>query len=435
MPNARHRSPDELPPTPVELAYPLAVPDAAVLGAVILHETPEAFALHVFRALRLALAWAAGPDVSGSVFDAGDLEGWEHDVLGASGIDEALWAPVAVIAGELACPAEVDPARLAHACLAVTDWALESVAHGTAILFAEAAAAVWPTNARIAWIVGKLHRERLHFGRAESWLRRASRIAAWTGDWELQAQAVNSLGNLKVHLGDFAGGRELLLKTVRLAKRKRMRERLAKALHDLFVVSTYAGRFDEAEVHASDAFSAYGPDHPDLINLAFDVSHFWKQQGHFARALAVLKALGGRFPDADRQLRVLASTARAAGVMGQADTFQRAWSDAWTLIDTATVDHLRAAATLELGLGALSLGLWEHAEHALTTAREAAQEQRQGDTLAEAEASLEHLRRRHAVDQSLHPRTALRVRDLAAELAKSLNAQAPASAGANARDN
>ncbi|HEX6370411.1 MAG TPA: hypothetical protein VF006_15930 [Longimicrobium sp.] len=435
MPNARHRSRSELPPTPVELAYPLAVPDAAVLGAVILHEAPEAFALHLFRALRLVLAWAAGPDVSGAMFDGEDLDGWEHDVLCAGGIDEALWAPVAVIASEVARPAEVDPERLAHACLAVTDWALECDAHGTAILFAEAAAAVWPTNARIAWVVGKLHRERMHFGRAESWLRRAGRVAAWTGDWELQAQAVNSLGNLKVHLGDFAGGRELLLKAARVAKRKRLRERLAKALHDLFVVSTYAGRFDEAEGHARDAFSAYGPDHPDLINLAFDVSHFWKQQGQFARALAVLKALSGRFPDADRQLRVLASTARAAGVMGQSDTFHRAWSDAWKLIDAGTADHLRAAASLELGLGALSLGLWEHAEHALTTARDAAQERRQGDTLAEAEASLNHLSRRHALGKSLHLRTALRVRDLAAELARSLNAQAPAPAGANARDN
>jgi tetratricopeptide (TPR) repeat protein len=438
MPNARHRSRAELPPTPVELAYPLAVPDAAVLGAIILHEAPEAFALHVFRALRLAFAWAAGPDVSGAVFDSEDLEAWESDVLRTRGVDDALWAPVSVIAGELARPAEVDPERLAHACLAVTDWALGCDAHGTAILFAEAAASVWPNNARLAWIVGKLHRGRLQFGRAESWLRRASRVAVWAGDWELQAQAINSLGNLRVRLGDLAGGRELLLTAAKLAKRRRLRDRRAKALHDLFVVSTYTGQFQEAEVHATQAFSAYGPDHPDLINLAFDVSHFWKQQGQFARALAVLKALRGRFPDADRQLRVLASTARAAGAMGEVDTFHRAWTDAWNLIDGEAVDHLRAVAPLELGLGALSLGLWEHAEHALTTARDAADELREGDTLAEAEASLDHLKRRHAAGRSQHqPRTEARTRsgDLAADLVHSLNAQASAPARASAFEN
>lgn len=424
MPNARHRSQAELPPTSVELAYPLAVPDAAVLGAVILHEAPEAFALHVFRALRLVFAWAAGPDTSAAVFDAEDLEAWEADVLGASGIDEALWAPVSVIAGELARPAEVGPERLAHACLAVTDWALGCDAHGTAILFAEAAAVVWPTNARLAWIVGKLHRERLQFGRAENWFRRASRVAVWTSDWELQAQAINSLGNLKVHLGDFAGGRKLLLAAARLAKRRRMRDRQAKVLHDLLAVSIYSGAFNEAETYAKQSFMAYGPAHPDLINLAFDVSNLWLQQGQFSRALEVLKALHSRFPDADRQLRVLASTARAAGVMHDAETFHHAWTSAWTLIDTGMVDHLRAAAPLELGLGALSLGLWEYAELALTTSRDAAQDLREGDTLARAESSLDHLRRRQTADRASRPGTHhLRTGDLAAQLVQSLTAQ------------
>jgi tetratricopeptide (TPR) repeat protein len=424
MPNARHRSRAELPSTPVELAYPLAVPDAAVLGAVILHETPEAFALHVFRALRLAFAWAAGPEVSGALFNAEDLEGWEADVLRTAGIDEALWAPVSVIAGELARPAEVDAERLAHACLAVTDWALGCDAHGTAILFAEAAAAVWPTNARIAWIVGKLHRERLQLGRAESWLRRASRIAVWTGDWELQAQAINSLGNLKVHLGDFAGGRELLLQATRVAKRKRLRERLATAHHDLFVVATYAGQFSEAESHAQQAFVAYGPDHPNLLRLAFDVSHWWTQQGQFARAIQVLQVLRGRFTDPECQLQVLASTARAAGALNQSPPFHEAWTQAWMLIDGGEAERLRAAAALELGLGALNLGLREYAEHALTIARDAARDLREGDTLARAESALDHLVH-HPVNQrgSVQKQPVLRSTDLATRLAHSVNAQ------------
>lgn len=427
MPNARHRSRAELPPSPVELAYPLAVPDAAVLGAVILHETPENFALHVFHALRLVFAWAAGPDVSGAMFDGEHLEVWEADVLGASGVDEALWAPVSVVAGELARPAEVDPERLAHACLAVTDWALGCDAPGTAILFAEAAASVWPTNARIAWIVGKLHRERLQLGRAESWLRRASRVAVWTGDWELQAQAVNSLGNLKVHLGDFAGGRELLLQAARVAKRRRIRERLAAAHHDLFVVATYAGQFSEAESHAQQAFAAYGPDHPNLLRLAFDVSHWWTQQGQFLRAIQVLKVLRGRFADPECRLQVVASTARAAGALNHAATFHDAWSQAWTLIDRGEANRLRAAAALELGLGALNLGLSEHAEHALTIARDAARELREGDTLTRAESALDHL-----AHHPLHPRGSgqkellLRPTDLATRLAHSLNAQSHA---------
>ncbi|HST59470.1 MAG TPA: hypothetical protein VLK84_12290 [Longimicrobium sp.] len=425
MSSVRHRSRAELPPSPLEFAYPLAVPDATVLGAVLLHEVPDAFALHVLQALRLVFAWAAGPQVSGAVFDGTDLHAWEVDVLRAEGIDPALWAPVSVIAGELARPAELEVERLAHACLALTDWAVGCEAHGTALLFAEAAAVVWPTNARIAWLTGKLYRQRLQLSQAEMWLRRASRVAVWTGDWELQAQAINSLGNLKVQKGDFAGGRELLLSAARLAKRKRLRERQAKVQHDLFVVSTYAGQFTEAERHAQQAFSAYGPDHPSLLSLAFDVSHWWIQQGQFLRAFQVLNALRGQFPDTDRQLRVLASTARAAGALSDAQTFHHAWTEAWKLVDGGAVDHLRAVATLELGLGALNLSLREYAEYALTTARDAAKARGEADTLTRAESALDNLLRHPSGDRDLLRRQPARLRsaDLAAQLAESLNAR------------
>lgn len=430
MSRVRHRSRAPLPPNPLEFAYPLAVSDATVLGAVILHEVPDSFALHALQALRLVFSWAAGPEVSGAVFDATDLEAWETGVLHTAGVDETLWAPVAVIAGELVRPAEVDPERLAHACLAVVDWALGRDAHGTALLFAEAAAVVWPNNARLAWICGKIYRERQQFARAELWLRRAKRVAVWNGDWELQAQAMNSLGNLKVHLGDLAGGRELLLSAARLAKRKRLRERLAKALHDLLLVCIYEGAFSEGERHAVQAFATYGPDHPNVINLAFDVTLLWNHQGHFARTLPVLKALHAQFTDDDRQLRVMASTARAAGAVGDAKTFHQAWVEGWRLIECGSVDHLRAAAPLEMGLGALSLGLWEDAERALVTSRDAAKELREGETLARAESSLDHLKHRRSGDTyTRRPARWGASERLAADLVRSLNAHAAGRSG------
>jgi tetratricopeptide (TPR) repeat protein len=419
MSRVRHRSRAELPPSPIEFSYPLAIPDTTVLGAAILDETPDHFALHVFQALRLTFAWAAGPDVSGAEFDYANLAEWEADVLQTTGVDEALWAPVSVIASELARPAELEPARLAYACLAVVDWAVGEQAFGTAVLFAEAAAVVWPNNARLAWICGKIYRERQNLSLAGMWFRRAKRVAVWTGDAELQATALNSLGNLKVQVGDLAGGRELLLSAARLAKRGRMRERHAKVLHDLMITSIYEGRLDEAEGYATQAFTAYGSDTPSLVNLAFDVAHLWMQRGHFGRALSVLTALRTHVTDDDRQLRVLASVARAAGAVGESDIFHHAWTEAWALIDGGTVNHLRGAAPLELGRGALNLGLWEHAEIALRTSRDAAQELREGDTLARAESSLDHLARHQSADRNAHLGIKRTV-DLAAGLVRSL---------------
>jgi tetratricopeptide (TPR) repeat protein len=421
-----------VPPVSAQSTFPPTEYDEAVAGAIILHEVPQSFALHVARALRLTHAWAAGPDASGVLFDVQDLEEWEADVLRTSGIEEALWAPVSVIAGELAKPAGLDPERLVHACLAVTDWGLGCEANGTAIMFAEAAAAVWPNNARIAWIAGRIHRDRGQFGRAESWLRHTSRVAVEGGDWELHARAINSLGNLKVHLGDLAGARDLLLAAARVAKRKRLRERHAMVLHDLFVVSVYAGRFDEADKHAQQAFAAYGPDHPNTVNLAFDVAHLCTQQGQFLRALQVLEPLRHRFMDPDRRLRVLASIARAAGEAGNAEPFHDAWAQAWSIMESGPVNHLRPAAALELGLGALGLGFRDQAEAALTIARDGARLAREGDTLSRAESALHEVsqpRRRRALRSPASPHT--RAADLAKRVAHSPDAPERIDAEAN----
>jgi tetratricopeptide (TPR) repeat protein len=330
-----------------------------------------------------------------------------------------------VIAGEMCRPDDVDVPRLTKACLAITDWAIGYGAHGTALAFAEAAAAAWPNNARMAWIAGRLHREQAQIAKAELWIQRAKRVAVWTGDSDTQALSLISLGKLRILTGDFPAAREALGSAVRVAKRSRLPDRHASALHNLFTVCTYTGRFDEAEAYARQAANVYGSTHPDLINLAFDVSHFWTQQGQFGNALNVLREMEGRFEDPDRQVRVAASTARAAGALGEVDTFHGAWSEAWALLDGGAADHLRAVAPLELGLGALSLKLWTHAEHALTAARSEAERRREGDTLAKAEAALENLTRRQAVDEQTHVARRARAgsNDLAGQLARSLMEQ------------
>lgn len=426
MSRVRHRSRAELPPSPIEFAYPLAIPGATVLGAVILEEVPPDFALHVFQALRFTFAWAAGPLASGEEFDMSNLGEWEAEVLQTQGTDEALWAPVSVIAGELARPAELELDRLSYACLAVMDWALGHEAFGTAVLFAEAAAVVWPTNARLAWLCGKVCRERQDFGRAEMWLRRAKRVARWTGDWEIQARAINSLGNMKVYVGDHAGGRELLLSAARLARRRRLRERHAMVLHDLLVVSIYTEAWSEGESYGERAFVLYGPDHPNIMSLTFDLAYLSIHQGQFARAIEVLNQLGSRFTCDDRKLRVYAAIARAAGVVGDAEAFHHAWANSWVLIDGGTVDHLRADAAFEVGMGAVSVGFRDLAEQALRVARDAARDLLEQDTFEKAESALGKLEYHEAaaVAQRNRPGVRSRAADLATKYVQLLPAPA-----------
>jgi hypothetical protein len=431
MATQRHQSSAELPPAPLDFAFPLAVPGPEVLGAVIMFEAPTPFSIHLFQALRMVMAWAEGAADSGELFDDEGMRAWEAQVLTTEGVDEALWAPVGVIAGEMCRPDDVDVPRLARACLAITDWAIGHDAHGTALAFAEAAAAAWPNNARMAWMTGCLFRERGQAPQAGQWFQRARRVAVWTGDAEVQAIATISAGNLRVLAGDLPGARETLKSALRVAKRHRLAEWIPKALHDLFVVSTYAGQFDEAEGYARQAATAYGSTDPGLFRLAFDAAYFWTQQGHFTRAFSVLREMEGRFEDPVQRLRVAATTARAAGAVGESEAFFVAWGEAWELLDSGAVENLRAAAPLELGLGALSLGLWEQAERALTTAYAAAETLREGDTLAKAEAALDNLKHRQAVDHQLRSGGVARPKanDLAGQLARSLIEQRWAPAG------
>ena len=69
MATQRHQSSAELPPAPLDFAFPLAVPGAEVQGAVILFEAPAPFSLHLFQALRYVTAWAQWAAHSGELFD------------------------------------------------------------------------------------------------------------------------------------------------------------------------------------------------------------------------------------------------------------------------------------------------------------------------------------------------------------------------------
>ena len=81
MATQRHQSSAELPPAPLDFAFPLAVPEAQVLGAVIIHEAPAPFSLHLFQALRYVTAWAQWAANSGELFDDDGMRAWEAEVL------------------------------------------------------------------------------------------------------------------------------------------------------------------------------------------------------------------------------------------------------------------------------------------------------------------------------------------------------------------
>ncbi|HEX2202200.1 MAG TPA: tetratricopeptide repeat protein [Longimicrobium sp.] len=422
----RRRSSDaHLPPAPLDFAHPLSVRGAHTGDAALLEAAPPEHALFLWRVYHRLATWTGGPGAWAALGGGEQARDFEEAVLRHDFGDVALWAPLSVIATELRAPSRADPATLANASLSVADWALGRDAGAAALLFAELGAEAWPENPRIAWVAGKVARAQAAHREAALWFRRAARVAVWNEDWEAQSTALNSLGNLHLKTGDYPEARRQLMAAYRVAARHRMHGRRAKVLHDLFVVAVMTGEYARAERYAADACAAYGPGHPHLLRLAFDISHLWLQQGHFGRVLRVLKALLPNFDDTERRLVALSCAARAAGAVGEPDEHLRYASEAWTIIGAEGGPGKRAGAALEIGLGALSLSRWDDAKHALDTARATAVEDGEADTLARVDAALDHLHRYESADAAPLPSTPRSTRPaevLSRELVRSLEA-------------
>lgn len=403
MKKPRRLSEAALPDAPLEFAEPFSVSGAELQDAVIAAELPATYALLAVRSYRLALDWARAPDEMGSLHDSEALGDWEMSILESSRETMELWAPLAVIAGEIRNPATADPERVARACIAFSEWGLENGATGTALLFAEAAALAAPTNPRHAYVAGRLLRHQGALAGAELWLRRATRLAVWNGDREAQAFCLNSMGNLHQQAGRYTEAKTALAAALRVARKARLQEREAAALHDLLVMAVYTGDLAAGDEYARDAFAAYPAGHQNIPKLAADVAFLWAQQGNFARALQVFQALLPRFNEPDARLRITGYTARAAGAIGDTGAFRAAWTEAWSILEAGTAEHLRAAAALELGLGALNLSVWEDASMALTVAKGAAEGTGDYETIARAEGALALMAREERADKVIWP--------------------------------
>ncbi len=177
----------------LDFMLPISIEGAELQESVIASEVPPEHALTVLRVYRIVLAWVQGDEAAVRPADVEEPARWEEEAL--ERMDEApdLWAPVAVIAGELANLSGADPEHLARACLAISEWAFASEAPASALLFAEAAALVRPDDARRAYLVGRMLKQRGRVREAERWLRRAVRVAASSGDKEAGSLAAGAL--------------------------------------------------------------------------------------------------------------------------------------------------------------------------------------------------------------------------------------------------
>jgi tetratricopeptide (TPR) repeat protein len=359
----------------------------------ISEELPQPVATVLSRALRAVRRWAQTFRSEGA---AGAPHGGDPEI--AAGPDELTREPLlqealAELSDRLSTGA-ADPEQVADACTRIADWAAERKAGHTAIRFAVAAAEVSP-EPRPALVAARMARDRADYPTAETWYQEAVERAERLGDWDTYVRAYIGMGKMWLARGVAPLARSHLLKAVEIAQREGLSDATGMAYHDLFITAAGAHWDAEAIAYAGAAARTYWPGHRLLPSLAYDVAYYWVQRGQFARALPVLKAAVPHMVP-KHQTVAQGGLARAAGNVGDVQTFDSAWQTLWALDDQAPY---KADGLVEAARGATSLGRWDDADRAALRGREIASARGEMRTVFEAEAVLDSVRSKRRLEQ------------------------------------
>ena len=367
---------------------PLPESGATLEGMGILEEVPGELGILIWQSLRTVTLWAAAPVQQRSRLFLPGAEEPRLAALRAVAPEAALDASLTSIATLLSTAADVSPEHVGTACVQIAQWAQERGNRATALDFTRAAALASPDDPKRAIAIARMARDRAEYPTAEAWYQRTIGLARQADDWDTYARAYIGLGKTAVARGAFPVARKHFLKARRAADRKNLNEVLGMALHDLFALEAESHRDAEAIQYAQAALRTYRPGDVHLPFLAYDAAFFWVDRGHFWRALPVLRALVPHL-DPEYKLQPHGGLARAAGAMGDEESFEDAWRVVWAADDQAPN---KADALVEASRGAISLARWTDAERAATHALTIARERRQNRVAFDAESVLETIR-------------------------------------------
>lgn len=375
-------------------------PSGAIAGLGVLEEIPGELGGLLWRTLQTVSLWSAVPVADRrELFTAGAHDERLSEIL-AVAPDAALEAPLFSLQRLLDRPEVVPSAQVGLACTRVAQWAGARGAFQTQFEFVHAAAGACPGDAALALAVGRVTRDRGEYPAAEAWYQRAIGLARQAGDWESYARAWAGLGKLAQAKGAYPSARKSLLKALRAAERRGLREPRARVLHELFTVEIDCRRDEEAERYAEASLKAYGSGHHNLLVLAGDVAIFWLDRGRFDDALAVLLRILPHF-GGELRLVILGNVVRAAGAVGDGKAYEAAFQELSAASDDSPrkIDAMQAAVH-----GAISLGRLDEAELAARRVLETAITRGENKTMFMMEALLEQVRGlRHTTSRVREP--------------------------------
>ncbi len=363
-------------------------------GAPILDEVSGDLGVVLWRSVRNVALWASTPAASRGALFAGPAAAIREQDLARVDVDPELVAPLSVMIRLLESPGGMELIRVVNACRRVSLWAEQRGYLATALEWAQAAAQAAPQSAALAYAVGRIARRRAEYDRAESWYARAIVAARRASDWRTYATAYTGLGNMAVQKGNFPWAKRAYLRCLKAAERHGITDLEGTSYHNLFVTEIETGAGLEANALAERAFRAFGPGHPEVPRLAYDVAYHWMLQGLCEQALRVGMTLERHFEAPAEHVLVLGLVARSAGGVRNPGAFAAARGRLDALLDAGSAEDSAARGLLGVAYGAASLGDWPLAEEYGARALRIATERREGRVVMAAEAALDFVRSR-----------------------------------------
>jgi hypothetical protein len=382
----------------------------------ILQELPDALGLRLWQHIRFVMQWTLHPD---------RRAGMKLDPQTSIAETELLTLPLRLsdafmVLNQLrAAPEEAPGDEVAQACQAIASWAKgEENLQATSLAFLQAAALLNPEDPKLACEVGRDARDCGDIARAESWFRKAIRLARGK-DWETYTLAYIVLAGLYMRTGNYPAAKALAMRGLKTSLRRSVKLYTGFAYHDLFVIAAETGRVKEANEFAARAFETYGQNHRRIPALAHDVACFWLNQGQFGRALSIFAALSSSFVAPEDLALIAANSARAAAGLADRKTYETKRRDAMHALNRPVGKARTGEVYLALAKGAGLAGDTRQAYNLALHAHQIATEHGLAQLRMQAEAELDATR---SVDQIGRTKAieSLNIKDQAEQLANDL---------------
>jgi tetratricopeptide (TPR) repeat protein len=370
---------------------PLTASGHGAEGAEILAEVPGPSGVLLWGGLRDVTLWAlAARSSRAQLFAPGASELRTSHIKAHLQLEDEVLIPLLTLAVMTERAAGVDANRLTFACRRLAAWADVQGRPDTRLAFTQAAALTRPNDCRLALETAKLARDSGQSARAETWFRRAIKLAR-SNHWETYVWAYIGLAVLYRRAGNLPAAMAVARRAHRTAIRRRLRGLDGVALHHMFVFASDGPDPTKAYEFASAALQAYGAEHPRVIALAHDVACFWADQGQFARALPVLSAAASAISAPQERAVAMANLARAAAGCGARDAYEGARTASEQIMAGVPGEAGKSDAHLNLGRAGVLAGETSRAVEALSRAAAIAARRGEAQVRLVAECELQAL--------------------------------------------